>query len=155
MKKIILFILVAFYFNTAYSQDWEIVHHDADPMTKEESYDSYSFSDKAGNEFIIWSHRDKKFRLISHGYIFDYIGNTHIVPFTVGFYDNNGTFIEKIEIDGHVNESEPTMMENQFSSKKVKKIVSYIKEKKGSVRFLIPLYGRSSGMDFTVPCMKN
>ena len=47
------------------------------------------------------------------------------------------------------------MMENQFSSKKVKKIVSYIKEKKGSVRFLIPLYGRASGMDFTVPCMKN
>lgn len=154
MKRYLLIALVTFNFNFAYSQ-WVTIHHDADPMNKTGCYDSYSFTDSVGNKFIMWSDSDKRFRLISSEHIFNYNAESHMVFVNVGFYDERDNFIEKVEIDGHVNKSEPTMLENQFSSKKVKKIISYIKEQKGSVRFRVPLYGKAYGLDFIVKCLNN
>lgn len=155
MKKYLLFLLTFFCITSAYSQSWSSTHHDEDPMKKMESYDSFSFTDSDGNMFIFWSNSPKNFRIISNESIFNYSGKTRWVKLEIGFYDENGTFIEKIETNGRADDDEPSRLENMSFTKGAKKIISYIKEQKGSVRFLAPLYGRSSGMDFTVPCMRN
>lgn len=154
MKKYLLFILTMFCFTSVYAQ-WSTTHHEADQMKKMEAYDSYSYTNEVGDKFIFWSNSPKNFRIISSESIFNYNGNARWVNLEIGFYDENGNFIEKIVTNGRADNDEPSRLENMSFTKGAKKIISYIKEQKGSVRFLAPLYGVSSGFDFTIPCMKN
>lgn len=155
MKKYLFALLMFFCITSAYSQSWSYTHHNEDPMKKMEAYDSFSFTGSDGNIFIFWSNSPKDFRIISNESIFNYSGESHWVELEIGFYDVNGNFIEKIKTNGRADEDEPSRLENMSFTKGAKKVISYIKEQKGSVRFLAPLYGRASGMDFTVPCMNN
>lgn len=155
MKKYLLFMLAFLNVTFAYSQKWSSSHYEADPMKKIEAYDSYHFTDENGNMFIFWSNSPKNFRIISNESIFNYKYKSFWVEIEIGFYDVNGKFVEKIKTNGAADENEPSRLENMSFTKGAKKIISYLKEQKGSVRFLAPLYGRASGMDFTVPCMNN
>lgn len=136
-----------------HAQDWVIIHHDADPMKKMEAYDSFSFTDKAGYKFIFWSNSTKNFRIISPDGIFNYNGDAHWVEIEIGFYDVSGNFVEKIKTNVKADKDEPSMLENMSFTKGAKKIISYIKDGKGSIRFLAPIYGQQQGMDFTVQGM--
>lgn len=155
MRKYILSTILLISALTAKAQSWTSKHHDADQMKKTEAYDSYSYTDKNGNMFVLWSNSTKNFRIISNESIFNYNGDGYWVKLEIGFYDTKGNLLEKIRTNGKADKDEPSRLENMSFTKGAKKIISYIKEQKGSVRFLAPLYGRSSGMDFSVPCMNN
>lgn len=155
MKKFLLLFYMLFCFIFAYSQTWSTTHHDEDAMKKMEAYDSYSYTDTEGNVFVFWSNSPKNFRIISNESVFNYSDTAYWVELEIGFYDINGNFIKKIKTNGRADEEEPSRLENMSFTKGAKKVISFIKEQKGSVRFLAPLYGISSGLDFTVPCMKN
>lgn len=137
----------------SYAQDWVVNHHDADPMKKTEAYDSFSFTDNAGYTFVFWSNSSKNFRIISPDGIFNYNGNAYWVEIEIGFYDAFGNFVEKINTNVKADKEEPSRLENMSFTKGAKKIISYIKDGKGSVRFLAPIYGQSQGMDLTVQGM--
>lgn len=155
MKKYLFVLLMFFCITSAYSQSWSSTHHDEDPMKKMEAYDSFSFTDSDGNMFVFWSNSPKNFRIISNESLFNYNINSRWVELEIGFYDENGKFVKKIRTNGRADDDEPSRLENMSFTKGSKEIISYIKEQKGSIRFLVPLYGSASGMDFTVPCMKN
>lgn len=154
MKK--FFVCIVFFMNiaTSYAQEWESKHHEADPMKKTEAYDSFSFTDSAGYTFVFWSNNAKNFRIISPEDIFNYSGDARWVELEIGFYDTSGNFVEKIKTNGKAAGDDPTILSNMSFTKGAKKIISYIKDGKGSIRFLAPLYGKSQGMDFTVQSVK-
>lgn len=84
-----------FCFTSVYAQ-WSTTHHEADQMKKMEAYDSYSYTNEVGDKFIFWSNSPKNFRIISSESIFNYNGNARWVNLEIGFYDENGNFIDKI-----------------------------------------------------------
>lgn len=84
--------------------------------------------------------------------VFD-IDHNDRVQGILGFYDENENLVEKSEQNfycygGNYSKAVPSKLVAQY-------VFSYIKNKKGYVRFVISTYGNSDLYDLTVPCLNN
>ena len=69
-------------------------------------------------------------------------------------YGENGDLVEKVNIRINVSEDSPSFAQAYYNtdfgyegSGAIKKVISWIRNNKGSIRFIIPKYG---GIDFDV-----
>ena len=170
MKKI-LFILLFFTLSlfSINAQGWRERIIPADELKGNKEYIAYSYSDSIGS-FIYWSNKNGQYKLITYQGIFNYSkdrtpqGIICGLLFKVGLYNENDELIDKFDMwldcfddDGRVTEAFTRDQGGMFNpvgqGKKVKKIMKYLNEKTGYVRFYADLYGNNpDAFDFKVPC---
>ena len=156
MKKILLLLFLMCATLTGSAQYWEKYHGEADELKGTSSEDLHYANIPNVGIVIIHDELD----LITFGTrkgIFDYKRyKTYytVVDGIVGMYDENGKLIEKVNIRASVSEDSPGLAKAYFNTDfdyegagVVKKVVSWIRNNKGSVRFIFPKYG---DVDFDV-----
>lgn len=163
MKKIITTCFCLLIATIAFSQNWEANIIKGDELKGTEDYIAYTFEDN-GFGFIYWSSNDDTFRLYTNDGFFNYTdlrgrqGN-HIVLGLVGFYDESNKLIDKIENfcielddEGTPNRAHPNRYTSKGGNNKknAAKILDYLKNAKGYVRFVYKLYG---GKEFDLKVM--
>lgn len=145
-----------------HAQSWETTYHEGDELTGESSYTSYMYTDENGNSFVFQSNHNDDFRIISSSGIFDYVGDIKSFYATIGLYDNNDKLVEKLKIqfialDGNADQAQPNlipMIRPIPNPNRCKKTIDYLKNKKGYIRIVAPLYGSHLDFKIKVPCMK-
>ncbi|MBO4659537.1 MAG: hypothetical protein J5637_07940 [Prevotella sp.] len=167
MKSLLLFFSFLFSLHVS-CQDWSEHNIKGDDLKGTSDSKAYVFTDGAYH-FMFWDNEDNTFRLFldkDQGF-FNYsslIGKQgyHIVLGLVGFYDNSDKLVDKIENfclelddDGMPNSAHPNRYTRMGgnNNKNVRKILNYITNSKGYVRFVYELYGGGE-FDFRVRCMK-
>lgn len=167
MKKFIFSFLALFTCMTVNAQSWKEETIEGDELLGTKTQAAYVFQDgENGKTFIMFENETEDFNLCVSSAVFDFNGGGasggKIVRGLVGLYDENGKLIKKY--DKYCFESIGSFYDKVHSNKytnmggnnkkNAKNIIEYLKNAKGSVRFVIPLY-QSFQFDFTVPCMKN
>lgn len=165
MEKILLALIgVLLSALPANAQGWQTSIVKGDELKGNPEYTAYTYEDN-GNGFIFWSLKDDSFRLHSGNGMFNYQNirgtqGNHIVLGLVGFYDESGKLIDKIENfcielddEGTPNQAHPNRYTSKGGNNKKNtvKILKYLTNSKGSVRFVYELYGGKE-FDLRVPC---
>lgn len=155
MKRFILFLLLVCVVLTSSAQRWEKRHQDADELKGTSAVDLHFADISNMGVIVILDNKDLLTIGLKKG-IFDYkrYEDYYVVEGIAGLYGENGELIEKANIRIEVSEDSPSFVQAYFNtdlsyegSGAIKKVLSWIRNKKGSVRFIIPLYG---GTDFDV-----
>jgi len=156
MKKLILLSLVLITTLSASSQNWTQYKEDADELkgTQASSRHYIEIPEKGA---VALDDNFDIFGFLTYNGIFDY--KPYKYDFNVaigifGMYDETGKLIEKKEIMLSVHDnpssasadSRITLLKNSG----IRQIASWIRNNKGSVRIIIPRYGKSD-FDVTVP----
>ena len=167
MKNFLFALLTLCFSITINAQTWKVDTIEADELLGTKACIAYCFQDvENGKEFIIYDDNNEDFNLCVASGVFDFDGDGasggKIVRGLVGIYDENGKLIKKY--DKYCFESIGSFYDkvhsNKYSNmggnnkKNAKNIIEHLKNGKGSVRFVIPLY-QSFQFDFTVHCMNN
>ncbi len=151
-----------------FCQDWSVQDVSGDELKGTSDYKAFIFTEGAYH-FVFWENDNNTFRLyidkekgfFNYSSIRGKKGN-HIVLGLVGFYDESDKLIDKIENfclelddDGTPNSAHPNRYTRMGgnNNKNVRKIISFINDSKGYVRFVYDLYGGDE-LDFKVKCMK-
>jgi|GEM_PF-1275411 hypothetical protein len=176
MKKIGLVIISLLLATSCFPQSEEVLFQkwvkskiESDELKGTPAYDVFTYVDLENNGSItLWSIKDDDFRIKSLKSIFKSNGQkgsnlNNLVVGLVGFYDEQDHLIEKFdkfpfEEDGHdqmdiVHPNKYTLKGGN-NKKKAKQIIDYLLNKKGYIRFVLPLYG-GGNLDFKVMCMNN
>jgi len=151
------------------AQEWHQQVIKGDELKGMSDYISFAFYD-GSKGFVFWNNEENTFRLSidkSDGFFnySDLRGNQghHIIYGLVGFYDSHDKLLDKIdpfimELDdeGTPNKLHPNRYTKMGgnNNKNTRKILSYIKNEEGYVRFVYKLYGGKE-FDFKVKCMKS
>lgn len=167
MKKWIITLLVWCVSVTVNAQSWIVDTIVGDELLGTKSCIGYTFQDvENGKEFIIYDDNNEDFFLCVESGVFDFDGDGasggKIVRGLVGIYDENNKLIKKYDkycfesVGSFYNKVHSNKYSNMGGNNKknAKNIIEHLKNGKGSVRFIVPLY-QSYQLDFTVPCMKN
>ena len=176
MKKISLVIISLLFTANCFSQSEEVPFQkwikseiEGDELKGTPNYYAYTYVDiESKGAITLWSIKEDNFRIKSLKSIFKSNGSkganhNNLVIGLVGLYDEQNNLVEKFEKflfeeDGHdqmdqVHPNKYTSMGGN-NKKKAKQIVDYLLNKKGYVRFVLPLYGGGE-LDFKVTCMNN
>jgi hypothetical protein len=155
MKKIILLLLLMCITLTGSAQRW-VKHHESADELKGTSAVNLHYADISNiGSVIILDDKDLLTFSLRKG-IFDYkrYEEYYVVDGIAGMYGENGDLVEKVNIRINVSEDSPDFAQAYFNSDfgyegsgAIKKILSWIRNNKGSIRFIIPKYG---GTDFDV-----
>ena len=156
MKKNVLLLLLMFMTLTGSAQYWEKHHEDADELKGTPATNLYYANISNVGVVIIMEDTDLLTFSVKKG-VFDYKHyKTYytVVDGIVGLYDENGDLVEKVVVRINVSEDSPNFAQAYINtdfeyegSGAIKKVLSWIRNGKGSVRFIIPKYG---GTDFDV-----
>lgn len=156
MKKSFLLLLLMSMTLTGNAQYWEKIHKDADELKGTPAINLHLVNVPGVGSVTIHDNKDYLFFKVKKG-IFDY--KLYNVYYTVaegiaGLYSDNGELVEKLAIRVSVSEDSPSYAQAHFDtdlgyegSGAIRKVISWIRDSKGSVRFIIPQYG---GTDFDV-----
>lgn len=161
MKKVIVLIIMLATAVCSFAQvGWRTEVHHADELKGTEEYTAYIYTDSKGDYIVLWSNTDEDFRIVSNRHIFNYnSGGTKWFSSTVGLYDENGKLIEKVGIDFDAHNDDPRIAENSTTfrrdKKAAKKIITFIRNEKGYVRIIAPLYRSNNDYDIEIPCFKS
>ena len=162
MKKIISLLFVLFTTLTASAQYWFQYKNEADELkgTEASSFHAVKIPDKG----IITLDDDKDvFTFTTFEGLFNYEKYQRV--FTVvnaifGLYGENGDLLGKEEIMISVSSESPNFAIADCSrsqlknSSSISKVASWVRNSKGSVRFVIPRYGKTD-FDVTLPTMQS
>lgn len=156
MKKNVLLLLLMCMTLTGYAQYWEKIHKDADELKGTPAINLHLINVPSVGSVTIHDNKDYLFFKIKKG-IFDYkLYNAYytVAEGIAGLYSDNGELVEKLAIRVSVSEDSPSYAQAFFNtdlgnegSGAIKKVISWIRYSKGSVRFIIPQY---DGTDFDV-----
>lgn len=155
MKRILLFLSLMCVIFSSSAQRWEKLHEDADELKGIPASNSHYANISNIGVIIILDDTDLLTISLRKG-IFDYkrYKEYYVVDGIVGLYGENGDLVEKIKVRINVSEDSPNFAQvyynNDFGyegSGAIKKVLSWIRNNKGSIRFIIPKYG---GTDFDV-----
>lgn len=167
MKKIIFILIMMCACLSINAQEWKTIQIDGDELMGTQSCKAFVYQQNEDSwSFIQFDYMTDDFILKAPNSVFDFTGKGasggKLVKGIVGFYDDNGKLIEKIDtycfesLSSYYNQ----VHSNKYSKmggnnkKNAKKIIDYLHNNKGSVRFIIPLYN-STSFDFTVSCLNN
>lgn len=164
MKKILFIIvcLMAMVVSVNAQNGWISTSFEADDLTEQEAYTSLIYTTDNGS-VVLWDNNDKYFRLISYIGSFDtkvtqwsfrYID---IFKAIVGYYDTNDNCIKKskCQFESGVNHSEAKNMKDTMAHNEGKNIIKFLKEEKGYIRIVAPLFNSHENFDIKVPCLNN
>ena len=161
MKKILLLLILMSSVLTSFAQYWEKIHKDADELKGSPAINIHLV--KVPGVGAVTIHDSKEYLVfkVNKG-IFDYrLYNTYytVAEGIAGLYSENGELVEKVSIRTSVSEDSPSYAEAYFNtalgyegSGAIRKIISWIRDSKGSVRFVFPKYG-GSDFDIKVPTL--
>lgn len=143
---------------------WVSVAQEEDELMGQEAYTGFIYSNEVGS-VVLWDNDDKTFRIISNDGVFDsFVGQNgwsmktrSMVAAVVGYYDTNDKLIEKKKcyFEIGVNHKEANSIRFEMHRVEGKYVISYLRNKKGYVRIIAPLYSTHQKFDIKVPCMKN
>lgn len=150
MKKLLFIVSFLFCMSTMSAQ-WESTFHPADELKKTKEYTSYMYTDASGNCLIFWSNSKKNYRITCENEVFDCDVN-HFISVIVGFYDENGNLKRKKKNKLHITNDNYQMadLSSMFGNSDV---VTFLKEEKGYIRILVPVFRSVSPLEIRVPCM--
>lgn len=155
MKETVLLLLLMCMTLSSSAQRWEKRHQDADEL-KGTSAVNLHFADIPNKGVIIVLDNKDVLTIGLKKEIFDYkrFKEYFVVEGIVGLYGKNGDLVEKTNIRINVSEDSPDFAQAYINSDfgyegsgAIKKVLSWIRNNKGSIRFIIPQYG---GTDFDV-----
>ena len=156
MKKSILLLLLMCMTLTGSAQYWEKIHKDADELKGTSAINLHLVNVPGIGSVSILDNKDYLVFKVKKG-IFDYkLFNTYytVAEGVAGLYSENGELVEKVAIRISVSEDTPSYADAYFNtaldyegSGAIRKVISWIRDSKGSVRFIIPKYG---GTDFDI-----
>ncbi len=156
MKKIILVVLLMCMTLTSFAQKWEKYYQEADELRGTQASSRHYIEIPKEGIVALEDNRDI-FSFLTFNGVFDY--KPYEYDFNVamgifGTYDETGKLVGKWEIMVSVHDdpssasadSRITVLKNSG----IRQIASWIRNNKGSVRIIIPRYGKSD-FDVTVP----
>ena len=150
----LLLLLCAFALN-AHAGEWEVEHHDADPMKDNVAFTSYTYMNESMDAFICWSNTDRFCIYTPRVFNASYAGGTGGVSMmvTAGLYDADGNFIEKFDVycrnyDGDYH----ALWTSQHDTKDSKRVLDHLRNTSGSVRIIAPVYSGAE-MDIRIPSL--
>ncbi len=156
MKKIVLLLLLMCMTLTGSAQYWEKIHKDADELKGTSDINIHLINVPSVGAVTIHDNKDYLVFKVNKG-VFDYkLYNAYyiVAEGVAGLYSENGELVEKVAIRVSVSEDSPSFAQAYFNtaldyegSGAIRKVISWIRDSKGSVRFIIPKYG---GTDFDV-----
>lgn len=158
MKKIILLSLVLFSTLSVSSQNWTLYEEEADELKGTPARSSHIAEIPDVGLVVIFDDTDRM-GFVTYKGIFDYKPYKYltIVNGIFGMYDEKGELVEKANIMISVSEESPNSgnaylnaVFNNESLQGIKRVVSWIRNNKGSVRIVIPKYG-DADFDVKVP----
>lgn len=161
MKKTVLLLLLMCMTLTGSAQYWEKIHKDADELKGTPAINLHLANVPGVGSVTIHDNKDYLFFKLNKG-IFDY--KLYNACYTVaegiaGLYSDNGELVEKVTIRVSVSEDSPSYAQAFFNtdldyegSAAIRKVISWIRDSKGSVRFIIPKYG-ATDFDVKVPTL--
>lgn len=163
MKKLLMCLIVLVSIPT-FAQEWNKTKVDGDELkgTKDKTVLMYNDS---GNIFQVDDNEEKIFILKTSNSFFDFTSikgtnNRFITLGLVGLYDKENNLIEKLEITFEVYEPATICYPNKYTKgggnnyKRSKKVIDFIKNSNGYVRFILPLHNQTTDFDFKVPTLK-
>lgn len=149
------------------AQSWHAKTIKGDELLGIEQSSAFVFEVEEKNwSFVIYNNKPDDFHIYAANSVFDFMNQGanggKLVKGTVGFYDENATLIDKIKeyCFESIGSYYGKLHSNKYSrmggnnKKNAKKIIEYLKNGKGFVRFVIPIYN-SAPLDMTVPCINN
>ena len=153
MKKIIFMLAFMLSSISIFAQQWTQKEFKADELKGTDGYMAYTYKDENGNSFIYWSNTEKKLRLINKVGIFDSDSYGNVLA-KLGFYDESGNLVKKKDFGISTISNSYSMAENKYS-KESAMILKYLKEQKGYIRILAPMFQSVSPWEIKVPCLNN
>ena len=132
---------------------WNTEEYHADELKGTKGYTAYIYTDSKGDYFVLWSHKDDEFRITSNSYIFDYYGSSRSFKVIIGLYDENDNLVKKIECNAFTDDENSHMA--YVHRRNAKQTINHIRENKGYVRIIAPLYSTLSDYDLKVPCFNS
>ncbi len=156
MKKLYLLSLLSLLPLLVSAQIWSQIKTDADEL-KGTQASSRHFIEIPGEGAVVLDDNYDLFGFVSFNGIFDYKPyeyDFNVATGIFGMYDESGKLVEKKEIMVSVHDdptsasadSRITILRNSG----IRQVASWIRNNKGSVRIIIPRYGKSD-FDVTVP----
>jgi hypothetical protein len=154
MKKIVALLIMLTTATYSFAQvGWISEKYNADELKGTKGYTAYIYTDSTGNNFVLWSHTNDEFRIVSNSNIFDYYGSKKSFQVIIGLYDENDNLTKKIECKAFADDENSHMA--YVHRRNAKQTINYIQENRGYVRIIAPLYGTLSDFDLRVPCFKS
>ena len=155
MKRFILLLSLMCVVLTSSAQRWEKRHQDADELKGTSAVDLHFADIPNMGVIVILDNKDVLTIGLKEGFFDSKRYEEYlVVDGIVGMYGGNGELVEKANIRIEVPKDSPKYIQAFFNtnlgyegSGAIKKILSWIRNNKGSVRFIIPKYG---GTDFDV-----
>lgn len=161
IKNIVLtaLLFLTFAFN-AHAQKWEHFVKEADELLDIAGYESWVYTDKQGNSFIIRSDEDYYFLIITSSR-FDRSGLDHMNAI-IGYYNMENKLIEKTEIGLQIslernyqwNRAVPITTGILGYKKQVEQLTQVIREGQGYVRIVVRSI-ENENFDIKIPCLNN
>lgn len=170
MKKILLTLVILCVGVSMKAQIWTTGKIEGDELLGIKPCTAMVFQENNSDEnswkFVMFDNTSDDFFLDAPKLVFDFSGDGasggKLVKGLVGFYDEDGKLIDKIEnycfetassIFGQVHSNKYTKMGGN-NKKNAKKILEYLQNKKGAIRFVLPVYG-AEHFDLKVQCINN
>ncbi len=155
MKRFILLLSLICVILSSSAQCWVKHHEDADELKGLPATNLHYVDIPNICSVIIIDDKDLLTITLRKG-IFDYkrYKEYYVVDGIVGMYGENGDLVEKENVKINVSEDSPNFAQAYFNtdfgyqgSGAIKKVLNWIRNNKGNVRFIIPKYG---GTDFDI-----
>lgn len=153
MKKVLFFLMMFLCASISKAQGvWEKRTVEGDELKGTKSHDVYIFTDENVGSFVFFGPDTYMFRLTSDKEQFDinsgyssYTGPYAFVTTLVGIYDDNGSLLEKFEMnldreDNKANHFLVATTSRIGHKKKMKKMFEAILSSKGYIRIVAPRY---------------
>lgn len=164
MKKIFLILFFALFMCMSINaQQWTVVNNSGDELRGTTASTSYMWTEYNGT-FYYQDNDDKLFIINTSEGIFNSNGQRGtkgrpIVVGLVGFYNEDDSMIEKMELTFEINEGSQSVYPNKYTYKggnnykRSKHVLDFIQNNKGYVRILIPRYNKTD-LELKVQCNK-
>lgn len=158
MKKLLLLsiILVS---NFTFAGEWTAVDYKGDELLGTTDHTEYTYSDGMGQSFTYFSNNQYDFVIYVENGIFNAESQSYgwNCKSLVGFYDKEGTLVEKADIYLITYDNLHTLYMSKPYSRIYRdvavKVHDYITNCKGYVRIVVQLY-QNGNYDLTIPCNK-
>ena len=164
MKKIILTLIFALIISlNINAQQWNVINNNADELKGTPAFTSYIWIEKNGGFGYKDIDNTMFFIKTSEG-IFNSNGRRGqkgrpLIVGLVGFYNLKDSLIDKMEITYEITEDYQSVYPNKYTYKggnnykRARKIIDYIKNNDGYIRFIIPRYAKGN-FELKVLCNK-
>lgn len=161
MKKAILSISL-FLSSLLASAQWQVSKSEGDELLGTTPTTTiYYLKDHCCFSYI--QNNDEFFQISTDIGMFDYHPASYIFRSVIGFYNENKTLINKyddfllITMPGKTQTaySNKTAKLGGTQKKKIKRLIDFIRNEKGYVRIVAPIYGKNQQFDLTMPCLQN